>query len=219
MKKDLVTLIHGDSLAFMKGVKDNHYDLLLADPPYGIGMSKPAGLSQKYSKETLVDKKWDDAAPSQEFFDEMVRVSKNQIIFGANHFIDKIPHPSPCWIVWDKRCGIVPPRTFADCELAWTSFDKPSRIARFLWDGFLTHGKGTLTRIHPTQKPVEVYEWILEHYTDFDHKILDPFGGSFSSAIAAYHKEREMDIIEIDEDYYNKGSKRYLSEISQMKMF
>ncbi len=204
-----------DCLEVMRGFKDNQFDLLLADPPYGIGMSKAAGKSKKTK-----DKQWDDSAPSQEAFNEMMRISKNQIIFGANHFIDKIPHPSPCWIVWDKRCGVVPPRTFADCELAWTSFNKPARIARFLWDGFLVDGDAKmLKRIHPTQKPVEIYEWILEHYTDPGASVFDPYGGSFSSAIAAHHKGRKMTICELDKEYYDNGLARYDNETAQLKMF
>jgi site-specific DNA-methyltransferase (adenine-specific) len=218
MKKDKIKLIHGDSYEFCKSVPDKFYDLLICDPPYGIGMSKPAGLSQKYSKVKLVDKAWDTESPSHAFFEEMFRVSKNQIIFGANHLIRKIAINSSCWIIWDKRCGIVPPRTYADAELAWTSFDKPTRIARFLWDGFLTHGD-KVTRIHPTQKPVELYDWILRHYAKEGDQILDPFGGSFSSAVAGYYKGREMEVIEIDLDYFIKGSKRFNEETQQTKMF
>jgi site-specific DNA-methyltransferase (adenine-specific) len=218
MIEDKITLVHGDSFEFCKGVADNYYDLLLCDSPYGIGMSKSAGLSQKYSKVELVDKAWDTESPSLAYFKELFRVSKHQIVFGANHFIDKIPYPSPCWIVWDKRCGIVPPRTFADAELAWTSFDKPTRIARFLWDGFLKHGD-KVVRIHPTQKPVELYDWILRHYAKEGDKILDPFGGSFSSAIAAHRLGFHMEAIELDEDYYIRGARRFSEEISQTKLF
>lgn len=210
-------LINGDSLEFMKLCKDNEYDLLIADPPYGIGMSKAAGLSQKYSREKLEDKKWDNEAPSKEFFDEMIRVSKNQIIWGANHFIDRIPYGSPCWIVWDKRENIIPERTFADCELAWTSFDGPTRVFRHYWDGFMQKQKEK--RIHPTQKPVALYEWLITRYAEPLQKVLDPFGGSFSSAIAFDRLGIVSDVIELDEDIFKKGLKRFEYESSQIRMF
>lgn len=216
----MIRPFNGDCINHMAGIPDNHYDLLIADPPYGIGMSRWAGKKSADRNRIEPDKKWDSVAPSQEFFDEMIRVSKNQIIFGANHFINRIPYDSPCWIIWDKRCGIVPPRTFADAELAWTSFDSPTRVARFLWDGFLVHGDAkALTRIHPTQKPVELYEWIFDNYAEPGHKVLDPFGGSFSSAIAAHYKQINMDIVEIDPEYYERGMKRFKEETTQLKMF
>lgn len=212
------TFIYGDSLEYIKGLRDNEYDLVLCDSPYGIGMSKPAGLSQKYSKEILVDREYDDDSPDQEFFNQIFRVSKNQVIFGFNHFMQKINKPSSCILVWDKRMGVVPPRTFADCELAWTSFDKPARVFRFLYDGFLVHGKKE-ARYHPNQKPSELYEWILMNYAKKGDKILDPFGGSFSSSRAAYDLGFEMTSIEIDKEFHDKGVKRFKEYITQLKMF
>lgn len=208
-----------DSLEILKATQTDAYDLLIADPPYGIGMSKPAGLTSKYTRQEtqVTDKKWDDDAPSKEFFDEMFRVSKNQIIWGANHFISRMPFDSSSWIVWDKRENIIPERTFADCELAWASYDKPSRIFRHYWDGFMQKQKEK--RIHPTQKPVALYEWLLTKYATVGDRILDPFGGSFSSAIACDRLGYQLDIIELDKDYFNKGVARFKHESSQIRMF
>jgi len=216
-----VQTLNTDSLEYVRYLPDNCFDLLVADPPYGIGMSKPAGKSQEYSKKELKDHKWDDEAPSAEFFKELFRVSKNQIVFGANHFIDRIPEPrnSSCWIVWDKRENIIPERTYADCELAWTSFKSPTRVFRFFWDGFLQ--RQNEIRIHPTQKPVSLYEWIFMRYAKEGFRILDPFGGSFSSAVAAHRLDMnlELTIIEKNEEIFETGRRRYVDDTSQQRLF
>jgi site-specific DNA-methyltransferase (adenine-specific) len=213
-----VTFICGDSHQLIKTYPNNHWQLGNIDPPYGIGMSKPAGLSQKYSKKKLEDKGWDDKPPNYTFFADLKRVTENQIIWGANHFIDNIPmkRNTPSWIIWDKRCNIVPPRTFADCELAWTSFDCPARIFHFLWDGFLQKQKEV--RIHPTQKPVSLYEYCLMNHAKEGDRILDTHGGSMSHAIACYRLGFELTIFEKDERIYADGLKRFKEIISQERL-
>lgn len=212
-------LYNADCMDFMKEIPNNYYKLAIADPPYGIGMSKAVGKSQQYSKKELVDKKWDDKAMPKEFFKELERVSENQIVWGANHFIDNIPNPrnSSCWIVWDKREGFIPERTFACGELAWTSFNSPVRVFRHHWDGFLQKIKEK--RIHPTQKPVALYEWIILKYHKEGGIIFDPFGGSFSSAIACYKQNIEMDIVELDKEIFELGKERYTIHCQQTTLF
>ena len=152
-------ITHGDCLDIMKQLPDKCIDLVLTDPPYGIGMDKNAGLSNKYTV-----KNWDNERPSKIFFDEILRVSKNQIIFGGNYFVDLLP--LGFWDLWDKRCNIVPRRTFADGELIYKSIKSPLRIYYFLWDGFLQQDmKNKEQRFHPTQKPVKLIETILRDYT------------------------------------------------------
>lgn len=217
-----VNVINEDSLVWVKQLPDNYYDLMICDSPYGIGMSKSAGLSQKYSKKKLVDKAWDNEAPSMEFFEELMRVSKLSIIWGANHFIDNLPEPrgSASWLVWDKRENIIPERTFADCELAWTNLPGPARVFRWYWDGFLKRGDEERTG-HPTQKPVALYEWILGKWGDKcnSKRILDPFGGSMSSAIACLNKGFNLDIIELDRGYWEAGCNRIDKHLRQRTIF
>lgn len=212
-----IQLLQADSFKFMQSCEDNEFDLLIADPPYGIGMSKPAGNSQKYSRKELIDHEWDNEAPPKEFFDEMIRVSKRQIIWGANHFIDRLPYPSSCWLIWDKRENVIPTRTYADAELAWTSFKSPVRVFRHYWDGFLQKQKED--RIHPTQKPVALYEWILVNYAEQGWSILDPFGGSFSSAIACNKMGYQAVVIELNKEIFTKGIIRYEQQTAQGSLF
>lgn len=141
-----------------------------------------------------------------EYFQELFRVSKNQIIWGANHFISRIPYDSPCWIVWDKQNG---ENDFADCELALTSFKSAVRIFRFRWAGMLQGNmKNKEIRIHPTQKPVALYSWLLRNYAKTGYKILDTHLGSGSIAIACHDFGYELTGIELDKDYFDKAVAR-----------
>ena len=171
-----------DCMEGMREFPDKYFDLAVVDPPYGIGESgaksitrgKHADFGKKsnsnakaYAKEYKPFLGEDKNSPPKEYFDELFRVSKNQVIFGANHFISKIPYDSSCWIVWDKENEA---NDFADCELAWTSFKSAVRIFRFKWNGMLQGNmKNKEYRIHPTQKPVALYDWIM---TRFRSKIL-----------------------------------------------
>jgi site-specific DNA-methyltransferase (adenine-specific) len=213
----MIELLNEDCMAVMARYPDNHFDLAICDPEYGIGMDggkiggDNLGKAQEYIK-----KDWDKEPPKQEYFNELKRVSKHQIIWGANHFISRIPFDSPCWIVWDKDNS----GNFADCELAYTSFKTAVRKFKFTWNGMLQQDmKNKETRIHPTQKPIRLYQWLLDNYAEKNQRIIDTHGGSFSSAIAAHYFGVDMVICEIDEDYYEAGKERFDKETRQVAMF
>lgn len=205
-----IKFYNADSILLLKQLENDEFDVVLSDPPYGIGMSKSAGKSKKTK-----DKKWDDNAMPQSFFAEQKRVSKEQIIWGANHFVDNLPRPrsSSCWLLWDKREGFIPERTYADAEIAWTSFTSPIRIFRFYWDGFLMRQKEV--RIHPTQKPVSLGEWCLTKFCAEAKNILIPFGGSFSEAIACYNLGLSATVCEMDPEIFALGLERFKNHIAQ----
>ena len=195
-----------DNMEGMKAFPDNHFDLAIVDPPYGIGMDGNNNWSG--SKHEL--KEWDNESPNLEYFKELLRVSKNQIIWGANHFISRIPLDSKCWLIWDKKNDGF---SFADGEMAWTSFDTAVRFFRY------HRGQQTDKRIHPTQKPVKLYEWLLMNYANEGDKILDTHLGSGSSRIAAYKLGFDFTAYEIDEDYYRDQEKRFHQFKAQLTLF
>lgn len=188
---------------------DKYFDLAIVDPPYGIGEDGEKNytrgclaISRNYKAFAGNDK----MPPSAAYFREVMRVSKNQIVWGANHFISRLPFDSPAWIVWDKENGET---DFADCELAWTSFKKAVRKARFKWNGFLQGDmKFREHRIHPTQKPVKLYRWLLENYAKPGQLILDTHVGSASSLIACESMGFDYVGFEIDPDYYAAAQNR-----------
>jgi site-specific DNA-methyltransferase (adenine-specific) len=180
----------------LQDIPDKTIDLLLIDPPYGLNIGKmnftrstKGGIAKRtdYSNH---DTRWDEATLSADDIKELFRVSKNQIIFGGN-YIGNLLRPSKCWVVWDKRTHEKYNNDFADCELAWTSFDKPSRVIRFLWSGMMQQDmKHKEKRVHPTQKPVAVMKQIIETYSQENDLIMDCFCGSGSSLIAAKQLNR-----------------------------
>ena len=198
-----------DCMAVMKRYPDKHFDLAIVDPPYGIGaseMTMGSGKNKKYKK----GKKWDNETPNEIYFNELKRVSKNQIIWGGNYF--QLPL-TKSWIFWDK--GIYEDCDFADGELAWTSFNKVLRIAQIRYKGFLGADK---ERIHPTQKPVKLYEWLLHHYAKPTDKILDTHLGSGSSRIAAYKGGFNFVGCELDKEYFEAQEKRFKQFKSQLTL-
>ena len=209
-----------DCMEYMKNIPDNYFDLAVVDPPYGIGESGANNHSrgklakaQNYKAFSGNDKE----PPNQDYFNELLRVSKNQIVWGANHFISKIPFDSPCWIVWDKENGET---DFADCELAWTSFGSAVRKFQFRWQGMLQGNmKNKEERIHPTQKPVALYRWIFQHYGKDGDKILDTHLGSGSSRIAAYEAGLDFVGCEIDKEYFDKQEERFQAFTDQLRLF
>jgi len=201
-----------DCLEYMKTLPDDYFDLVITDPPYGIGESmknhksrgkNPVGFGSSKRKQLPVAfdygySEWDSKIPSKEYFDEMFRVSKNQIIFGGNYFIEYLKNSS-CWIVWDKDNG---ENDFADCELIWTSFNSAVRKVKHRWHGMLQENmKWKEKKYHPTQKPVPVIRWILDKYAKEGDKIFDPFAGSGSFLVACHEKGFEFVGCEINENY------------------
>lgn len=219
---DKLTITNEDNMLLMARYPDNYFDLAIVDPPYGssniVGgytSGKGGGISKqkKYHKEL-----WNQIAPPKEYFKELIRVSKNVIIWGGNHFIENIPNAnSSCWIVWDKING---ENSFADCELAWTNLDTAVRLFEFKWQGMLQGDmKNKETRIHPTQKPVALYKWILDKYAKQGDKILDTHLGSGSIAIACHDYNFELTACELDAEYYEKAVQRIKNHVSQQKLF
>jgi site-specific DNA-methyltransferase (adenine-specific) len=194
------------NMDLMARYEDNHFDLAIVDPPYGIGMDGKNNWSG--SKHEL--KEWDNEAPSIEYFNELLRVSKNQIIWGANHFISRIPIDSKCWLIWDKKNDGF---SFADGEMAWTSFDTAVRFFRY------HRGQQTDKRIHPTQKPVKLYEWLLMNYAKEGDKILDTHLGSGSIALACHNLKFDLTGCELDKEYYDSAMLRLKRHQQQLTMF
>lgn len=214
-----ITLYNMDCMNYLKTLPDNAFDLAIVDPPYGIGEDGAKNHSRgKLAKSSeYTPKKWDSKAPDKEYFDEIIRVSKNQIIWGANHFISRIPYDSPCWIVWDKNNGDT---DFADCELAYSSFKTSVRKFKFTWNGMLQEDmKNKEKRIHPTQKPVRLYEWLLSKYAKSGDKIIDTHLGSGSIAIACHNAGYNLTGIELDEEYFNNAVKRISEHQRQKRLF
>jgi site-specific DNA-methyltransferase (adenine-specific) len=203
-----------DNMALMARYPDNYFDLAIVDPPYGIGASKGTWGSSNKGKVTNYGKKdWDKEIPQEEYFIEIQRVSKNQIIWGGNYFTLR---PSSCWIVWDKLNSA----DFADCELAWTSFATAVRKFTYRWNGMLQQNmKDKENRIHPTQKPVALYKWLLMNYAKPNDKILDTHLGSGSIAIACYDLGFDLTACELDTDYFNGALKRLENHKLQLKIF
>ncbi len=209
-----------DCMIGMARYPDKHFDLAIVDPPYGIGES---GKTNKTRGKQAVAKDYksfhgdDLKSPDVEYFQELMRVSKNQIIWGANHYISKIPYDSSCWIVWDKQNGET---DFADCELAWTSFKTAVRKFEFRWQGMLQGNmKAKEIRIHPTQKPIALYKWLLTNYAEEGDKILDTHVGSASSLIACHDLGFDAVGFELDTDYYQLSSERLENHQKQISLF
>ena len=215
-----IKLYNMDCMEYMATCKDNEFDLAIVDPPYGIGESSNdnKGRSKLAKSKDYGCKNWDDNAPNKEYFTELKRISKNQIIWGANHFIENIPEAnSSCWIVWDKVNG---DNDFADCELAYASFKTAVRKVDIRWHGMLQQNmKNKEIRIHPTQKPVMLYEWILTKYAENGMKILDTHLGSGSSAIASYNYKFDFVGLELDKEYFDAAVNRFNNHKAQLTMF
>ena len=200
-----ITLYNDDCMNVMKTFKDKQFDLAIVDPPYGIGDKFKGGKTGKMNFNEIVNKDWDKVPPT-EYFNELMRVSKNQIIWGGNYF--NLP-PTRCFIVWDKI--ISDDFSLAMAELAWTSFDKLAKIIKLQVpkDG----------KIHPTQKPIYLYGWCLKKYAKEGDKILDTHFGSLSIGIACHDLGFELTAIELDKDYYEAGKKRLIEHQMQLTIF
>ena len=197
----------------MSRYKDNHFDLAIVDPPYSIKskISSGAGMMKKYVDKTKKIN-WDNNLPSQKYFKELFRVSKNQIIWGGNYFVQHLKNTS-CFIVWDKQNGT---NNMADCELAWTSFESSVRMYR----GHIFKGIGCTNYkpIHPTQKPIKLYEYCLMNYAKEGDKILDTHLGSGSIAIACHNLKYDLTACELDKEYYKTAMKRLEQHKAQLRL-
>jgi len=200
------TVYNMDCLEAMKGMKDNEFELAIVDPPYNIGEKFKGGKTGKMNFNEIVDKGWDNKPPSQEYFNELFRVSKNQIIWGGNYY--NLP-PTRCYLIWDKL--ISDNFSLAMAELAWTSFDKLVKIFKYC--------NPKNNKIHPTQKPVSLYKWLLTNYAKQGDKILDTHLGSGSSRIACYDLGFDFVGYELDKDYFEAQEKRFQNHINQQGMF
>jgi len=207
MKKFINKVVEGDCLELVRELPDKCVDLVLTDPPYGIGEANGKNKSRGCLAKSrdYGNLKWDNEIPSKAHFDEMLRVSKNQIIFGGNYFVEYLKN-SPCWIVWHKDNGET---DFADCELAWTSFKSATRYIKWRWQGFIQENmKNKDTRYHPTQKPLGVMRWILEKYSKQTDLILDPFAGSGTTGVACKELGRNFILMEKEAEYCKIAMKR-----------
>ena len=203
MKEDKTRSFNMDCLKFMQSIPDKFYDLSIVDPPYGIDRNNMNMGNSVFNKD---DKKWDIEVPKKEYFDELFRVSKNQIIWGGNYF------DLPCsqyFAIWDKGETMYG-RDFAEAEYAWIK-SGGTRIYK--------KSPNQPERIHPTQKPIGLYEWLLMNYAKQGDKILDTHAGSQSSRIACFNLGFELDIIELDKDYFESGNKRFDQHKKQLTLF
>ena len=210
----MINITNEDNMLLMARYPDNYFDLAIVDPPYGIGESNKKQRTRKKHVNRIIHdaKEWDDKIPSKEYFDELKRVSKNQIIWGANYMVEHL-EPSMGWIFWEKKIG----GDFSDGELAYTSFKRALRM--------FTKWSGGNNKIHPTQKPVELYEWIFAKYAKENDKIIDTHLGSGSIAIAVdrANKIEKMNLTltacELDTDYFNAAMKRIEQQTAQQTIF
>ena len=213
-----IKIYNEDCLPAMRKMKDNQFDLAIVDPPYGIAINgqsqgKGGGVAKKieYTK-----KDWDKSTPSADYFTELKRVSKNQIIWGWNYFVLYL-NDCPSYIVWQKMNGAT---DFADCESAWCSIKGAARVFQWKWAGMLQQNmKNKEQRIHPTQKPAALYTWLLQNYAEKGNTILDTHLGSGSIALACWDLGYDLTAYEIDKEYFNNAIKRIETHKSQLQMF
>jgi site-specific DNA-methyltransferase (adenine-specific) len=208
MQTPKIDLLNIDCMDYMAGLDYNAFDLAIVDPPYGINVNISMGKRKGNKKSDYHKFAGDDVEPpSAEYFTELRRISKNQIIWGANHFISKFEFnaDSPCWMMWDKKFS--DKITFAQFELAWTSFKTTCKK--------FDQSPNDKYRIHPTQKPIRLYDWLLQNYAKPEMKILDTHLGSGSSAIAAHYFGCDFVGCEIDRDYFESAKKRFDKETRQ----
>lgn len=198
----------------MKKIPDKFFQLALVDPPYGIGIDgqkESKSTNPKHNRKLHERKAWDAQIPPAEYFEELERISENQIIFGGNYFVEHLRQGHKGWIVWDKgQRGL----TMSDCELAYSSFDSPTRIVTVNRVELLKDGT-----FHPTQKPIKLYEWILARYAKPGDKIIDTHAGSGACLIAAHRLRMKWLGFEIDADYYQKATERINAELAQLSLF
>ena len=211
----MVNITNEDNMELMARYEDNYFDLAIVDPPYGKRPTRENKMGVKKNNFTPKDDLW-DIKPNEEYFKELKRVSKNQIVWGGNYFIDFL-NPTNCFIVWDKvKIGDI----FSHCEIAWTTFTGIAKIFKFQWHGMLQGDMKNKEKInHPTQKPVKLYEWLLMNYAKENDKILDTHLGSGSIALACHNLKFDLTACELDTEYFNAAMKRLKEHQQQLTMF
>ena len=208
----MINLHNTDCMEFMRNVADKYYDLAIVDPPYGIARFGNRGeLTNRLCKTAKLNK-W-DVKPNEYYFNELFRVSKFQIIWGANNFT--LPN-TEYFIIWDKKQTV---ENFASAEYAWTNVKKPAKIFDYSIHKTMADRKDEGGKIHPTQKPAALYKWLLDKYAKQGDKILDTHGGSMSIAIACHDYGFDLDLCELDKDYFESGKKRLENHMLQTKLF
>jgi len=207
-------VFNSDCVEGMKQFPDKYFDLAVVDPPYGIGEHGGKCRTRKRHKNHVVHakKNWDSKRPTKKYFKELFRVSKNQIIWGGNYFVEHLK-PKMGWIYWDKLIG----GDFSDGELAYTSFERA--LKKFTKSIERSRGKFEIQRIHPTQKPIALYDWLYLNYAEEGMKILDTHLGSGSNRISAHKYKMDFTAFEIDKEYFDKQEQRYRDFISQTVLF
>ena len=204
-----INLYNEDCLQAMKAMQDKQFDLAIVDPPYGLGKRTTDGGSKRNTQTKFMDDirrtNWDDSTPTKEYFDELKRVSKNQIVWGGNYFE---LHSYRTFVVWDKMTYVP---TMSQVEMAVTSFDSPARLVKI--------NSNQSDRIHPTQKPIKLYQWLLNEYAETGDKILDTHLGSGSIACACWDMGFDLTAYEIDKEYYDKACKRFEQHSKQMQLW
>ena len=211
----MIEITNEDCMDLMARYPDKHFDLCIVDPPYGIGLEMKTYGSKNAKRGDYEVKGWNDNIPLPEYFNELHRVSKNQIIWGCNFYGANIKGPGR--IVWDKkgRNGV-----FSQCDIAYQSFNRLNYMFEYAWHGFIQQDMGHKeTRIHPTQKPVALYKWLLKNYAKPGDKILDTHLGSGSIAIACHDAGYDLTACEIDKDYYEAAMKRLRQHQAQFNLF
>jgi len=226
MNRSKIELLNIDCLHYMKQCSDEQFDLAIVDPPYGINydgnttVKGKAGKASTFSNKQHHEKKgWDTERPTPEYFAELMRISKNQIVWGGNYFADLLPAKKG-WIFWDKKITNANNTNYSDGELAWTSFDCVLRRFTYDWIGFgYLNNPQREKKIHPTQKPVQLYEWLLDTYVKEGSKIIDTHLGSGSIAIAAHNRRFDLVGLEIDKEYFDNANKRLKDHRQQTQLF
>lgn len=210
---DKITITNEDNMLLMSRYPDNYFDLAIVDPPYGIGIDgqkKSINKNPKHNRKEHAQKNWDNSIPNKEYFDELKRVSKNQIIWGANYFTEYL-NPTKAWIFWYKGQRDL---TMSDGEMAWTSFETVTRQFELNRASLISQNT-----FHPTEKPYKLYKWLLDKYAKENDKILDTHLGSGSIAIACHDYGFELTACELDKEYYDKAIQRIVNHTNQTKLF
>tara|TARA_R110002020_G_scaffold163378_1_gene349409 strand:- start:124 stop:753 length:630 start_codon:yes stop_codon:yes gene_type:complete len=203
-----------DNMELMARYEDNYFDLAIVDPPYAInraGQEETFTKNRKHKRKHHKQKQWDNAIPNKDYFNELERVSKNQIIWGANYFVKHLTKGTMGWVVWFKgQIGL----TMSDCELAYSSFQRATRVVNINRVDLLKQNT-----IHPTEKPIRLYQWLLDNYAEKGDKILDTHLGSGSIAIACHNLGYDLTACELDKEYYDAAIKRIEQHKAQQRLF